>query len=282
MRKVISFFALLFAVDLGIRAAIPEAQLLARAENKVKAMFRDLTEISKRESANASFIRADFPMQYFPVSDQNAPNEFRKLGFDKEQYSTDIAVRRYINTFFEFFRVEENKDYSFWYEQRSSRLFNEPQFKKGESQPELAQVIVRKVYMKEGKPAKAFQDTLIVGLAELKIRKWANESSKYHIGNLGNEELLNYEQMKVAASIAYNYKQYAKAYSIYQELINKFPDEGEPYYRLAVMLYKKEYNGGMNTKDRNKRIIEYLDKAIKIGTYSIRDCADNMKYWITC
>lgn len=280
MRTTLSI--LLVSLSFVCRAAVPNAQLLSRVDNQVDAMFKDLSIISNKTSSSASEKRANFAEKYFKVPDQPAPNEFKILGFDKEQYRTDIAARRYVNTFFEMFRAAEYEDYSFKYERRNSKLLPPPEFKAGESTPEIAQVVVRKVYYKAGTAIAVFEDTLIVGVKELEIRKWANKSSHFHIGNFGEGEILNFEQMKSNASLAYSFKQYRKAYSLYQDLIEKYPDEGEPYYRMAVMLYKKEYGTFMSKKDRNKLILDYLDKAKAHGTSTIRSCADNMKYWITC
>ena len=152
---------------------------------------------------------------------------------------------------------------------------------KNEAPARLAQVIVRKVYLRNNVPFGAFNDTLVVGLQEMKIRAWANKASRHSIGYFGGD-ILDIEQLKVSAALAYNSKQYYKAYQIYQSIVQKYPEEGDPYYRMAIMLYKKDYGYNMGKKERQRLILDYLDKAIRHGGSTTKRCADNMKYWITC
>jgi hypothetical protein len=72
------------------------------------------------------------------------------------------------------------------------------------------------------------------------------------------------------------------AYRIYESIVNQYPEEGDPYYRMAIMLYKKLAGIELSKKKRQELIIEYLDKAKAHGNYNTRSCADNMRYWITC
>ena len=263
-------------------AGEPKSQSSPLAEGKIKEMFNDLKTISNVNSSRASEIRLHFVDKYFAVADQNAPNEFRFLGFDEQDYNTDIAARNYVNTFYDMFRNHEFANCSFSFETRWSSEVNQPEFKKGEAPAKLAQVVVRKVYSKNGKPYKAFEDTLIVGLEKLRVHQWANESSRHHIGDVGNGEILDIEQMKVNAALAYDKKQYIKAYQIYQTIANKYPTEGDSFYYMAIMLYKKEYGKNISKKERNTLILDYLNNAISRGGFDIRRCADNMRYWITC
>ena len=185
----------------------------------------------------------------------------------------------YFNSFYSFF--EDNGSCSFNYERLGSCIVTEPEFKKNEAPARLAQVIVRKVYKRNNMPFAAFNDTLVVGLQEMKIRAWANNTSRHSIGYFGGE-VLDIEQLKVSAALAYNSKQYYKAYQIYQSIVQKYPKEGDPYYRMAIMLYKKDYGYNLSKRERQRLILEYLDKAIRHGGASTRSCADNMRYWITC
>ena len=95
-------------------------------------------------------------------------------------------------------------------------------------------------------------------------------------------EVLDVDHLKVSPALAYNRKQYSVAYQIYQTIVSKYPEEGDPYYRMAVMLYQKDYGRSMNKRTRQKLILDYLDKAIHHGSYSTSHCADNMRYWLTC
>lgn len=274
--RILFIFATVLLSPLLVFSA-NEAQLLRQVENKVEAMYNDLKIISQKESSTASSKRAFFVENYFTKEQVATPNEFIALyNIDEQQSKRDIHVRTYITNFYEFFRKERYVGYTFAFENRNIRIMPSPQFTKGESKPELAHVIVRKSYIEKGFPKFVFDDTLIVEINGLKIFKWTNQCSKL------NEEILDYEQMKANAIIAYNDKQYNKAYSIYEEITRRYPDEGEPFYRMAVMLYEKSYDGGIGRKKRNALILKYLDEAIGKKYGIVRKWATNMKYWITC
>lgn len=267
-------------------AVLPESQLLSRAESKIDAMYKDLKTISNTtlSVSRVSETKLHFADKYFLVSDQDAPNEFKSIGVNDQaqSYTTDIRVDNYVNQFYDLFRNHKYPNCSFSYERQHSSIVNEPEFKKGEAPAKLAQIIVRKKYSCNNKILAAFEDTLVIGLEKLKVHKWANETSKHHIGDYGGSSIMNIEQLKVDAALAYNKKQYNKAYLIYEKIVNKYPNEGDPYYRMAIMLYKKEYGSSFSKKERQGLILDYLDKAIKFGGYSTKACADNMKYWLTC
>ena len=268
----------LLALPIALKASISESQALSRAEEKVNALFKNLRSVSNKDtnSSITSKIKADFE-GYFRNNDQDCPNDFKVIA--NSTYN-DIRPARYINMFFDFFQNSSKQNCTFNFEQLNSCIVNKPTYKKQEEPARLAQIVVRKIYKREGKPFAAFNDTLIVGLEEMKIRVWANSTSNHSIGYWGGD-VLDVEQMKDKADIAYNHKQYDKAYQIYQAIVCKYPEEGDPYYRMAIMLYKKEY-GTMGKKERQRLIIEYLEKAIRHGSSSTRHCADNMKYWLTC
>ena len=266
-------------------AATPESQALSRAENKVDALFKNLCSVSNKSTSSAvvSKIKYDFE-GYFESADQHCPNEFKNIWQQNNNVTsltTDIRPARYFDLFFQIFRDDAYSNSTFSYERLNSCLVKEPEFKKNEEPAKLAQVVIRKLYSRNGRPFGAFNDTLVVGLEDMKIRAWANNASRHSIGYFGGE-ILDVEQLKVSAALAYNSKQYSKAYQIYQSIVAKYPKEGDPYYRMAIMLYKKDYGSSMSKKERQRVILEYLDKAIQNGSSSTRHCADNMKYWITC
>ena len=284
MKRIFFVFAT-FALPFVIYAAIPESQALSKAENKVDALFKNLRSVSNKDASQAvvSKIKYDFE-GFFESTDQHCPNEFKNIwqqNYSVASLTTDIRPARYFDLFYQIFRDDSYSNCTFSYERLNSCIVKEPEFKKNEQPAKLAQVIIRKVYLRDGKPFGAFNDTLVVGLDEMKIRAWANNASRHSIGYFGGE-ILDVEQLKVSAALAYNSKQYYKAYQIYQSIVNKYPEEGDSYYRMAIMLYKKDYGSNMSKKERQKLILEYLNKAIINGSSSTRYCADNMRYWITC
>lgn len=270
---------------IDIHAEIPESQALAKAESKVDVLFKNLRSVSDKNTSSpvVSKIRYDFE-RYFESADQHCPNEFKNIWHQNTgvmSLTTDIRPARYFDLFFQIFRDPDYQNSTFNYELLNSCIVKEPEFKKNEAPAKLAQVVIRKVYSRNRTPFAAFNDTLVIGLEAMKIRAWANNTSKHSIGYFGGD-VLDIEQLKVSAVLAYNRKQYTTAYQIYQTIVNKYPEEGDPYYRMAIMLYKKDYGWSMNKKTRKKLILDYLDKAIRHGSSSTRHCADNMRYWLTC
>lgn len=71
----------------------------------------------------------------------------------------------------------------------------------------------------------------------MRICDWANEVSTNHIGVHGSS-LVTVEQLRLDAALAYEKRQYTEAYRIYNQIVNQYPKEGDPYYRMAIMLYK--------------------------------------------
>ncbi len=92
-----------------------------------------------------------------------------------------------------------------------------------------------------------------------------------------SEQSLSPIETRYNAAYYYSHGDYRTAYQKYLEIIQKGND-GDTYYRLAVMTY---YGEGCNhlfakNKERYKKVDEYLDKAIKYGDPSIRRNAENM------
>lgn len=285
MSKYYFLFAFFCGFCSGGFAANPESQVLSKAEKTVDALYKNLSSVSNKNTSTAivSKIKYDFE-GYFESADQHCPNEFKRIWQQNAgvvALTTDIRPARYFDFFFQIFRDEYYSNCSFSYERLNSCIVKEPEFMKNEAPARLAQVIVRKVYLRNNVPFGAFNDTLVVGLQEMKIRAWANNASRHSIGYFGGD-ILDIEQLKVSAALAYNSKQYYKAYQIYQSIVQKYPEEGDPYYRMAIMLYKKDYGYNMGKKERQRLILDYLDKAIRHGGSTTKRCADNMKYWITC
>lgn len=279
----ILYFAALFPIT--IFAEKSESRDLDKVENRVDALFKSLRKVSDKnaEQNTVSNIKYDFE-GYFKSADQNCPNEFKNIWPQNSvatTFETDIRPARYFDLFLQIFRASEFENCTFDFTPLNSCIVREPEYTKNEASPTLAQVVIRKVYLRDKAPIAAFNDTLVIGLKEMKIHAWANEASTHSIGYFGGD-VLDVEQLKVTAALAYNRKQYTEAYQIYQQIVNKYPEEGDPYYRMAIMLYKKDYGKNMKKRERHGLILEYLNKAIRYGSLSTRECAENMKYWLTC
>lgn len=258
-------------------------QELLKAISKINILFDGLKTISKEKSGSkVSQIKIDLLENFFISDEQDAPNEFNYLEFNND-YKKDVSVRRYIMFFNEMFLGSNYKDYSFDYEvmTNQSHLARGPELQINEAPANFAQVVVRKTYKRGYKVIRVFSDTLQLNMELMKVCKWANDISTSHIIG-SDEELLSIEQMRINAAIAYDRKEYSKAYQIYTKLVKNYPNEGDPYYRMAVMLYKKDAGRDLDKKSRGKMVLEYLNKAIKYGGYNTQKCAENMYYWITC
>lgn len=283
MKKLFLFdvFVLLLCCITG--KAVGNTPELTKATYMVTSLYNGLKTISvEKQGGKVSQIKMDLQENYFAEKGQNAPNEFKYLG-RKNDFNVDVSVRRYILEFNDMFLDDQYKDCSFYFEvqSRSSILLTGPQFRKDEAPASFAQVVVRKGYRKGNTVLCVFTDTLQLDMERMRICDWANEASTNHIGVHANS-LVSVEQLRLDAAVAYGKKKYTEAYRIYESIVNQYPEEGDPYYRMAIMLYKKLAGIELSKKKRQELIIEYLDKAKAHGNYNTRSCADNMRYWITC
>lgn len=269
----------------GAFAAEPEAQMLQKAERMVENMYRGFITISNTHVSdiNVSYAKEQ-ATEYFEHPDMNAPYEFKILNYNPQHYTTDVAVRAYVNDLYNMFRDAKYANYSLRYESPKATATRPPEYTRNEAPASIAQVIVRKSYVSGGRVMAALDDTLVISLGQnMKVQRWANKTSTHHIGSFSDDEILDVEQMKTDANLAYDRKEYQKSYDIYQQIVRKYPEEGDPYYRMAVILYKrkKEVNPNMKKKERRELVLGYLRKAVQYGGYSTRTCADNMHYWVT-
>lgn len=280
----------MLTMPLLVAADDSSQQALNKAAGKVNSFFADFKTISReRQGYNVSQIKMDIMEKYFELSsEQDAPNEFNALGFPNN-YKRDISVVRYVNYFNEMFLDTRFQSCTFDFDvltNLSSLVKHRAEFTKNETPIEFAKIVVRKTYKKGYSVLKVFTDTLVVNLQKMTICQWANNVSTNHIGGIDSDfETENYEQMRLNAELAYDKKDYNKAFKIYEKIISKYPKEGDPYYKIAVIIYS-EYKSLPQIKNynRNKRtnlILSYLDSAVSLGGFITKKWADNMRYWIT-
>lgn len=98
--------------------------------------------------------------------------------------------------------------------------------------------------------------------------------------NIKNVNKPSIEDLRLLAAKNYTNGNYNVAYQKYLEIINQASD-GDAYYRLAVMTYFGD--GGSkkmfaDNKERYKKVDEYLDNAIRVGSPEISRKAKYMKY----
>lgn len=275
---------------LFVSANNPSQQELTKAAGKVNSFFTDFKIISReKQGYNVSRIKMDIMEKYFELSsEQSAPNEFNALGFPNE-YRRDISVTRYVNFFNEMFLDAKFQSCTFDFDvltNQSSLVKHRAEFTKNETPIEFAKVVVRKTYKKGYTVLKVFSDTLVVNIQKMTICQWANNVSTHHIGgNNPDIETENYEQMRLNAELAYDKKDYYKAFKIYEKIISKYPKEGDPYYKMAVIIYSEHKNlpliKNYSRTKRTNMILGYLDSAVSLGGYNTRKWADNMRYWVT-
>ncbi|MCD8296976.1 MAG: hypothetical protein LUC88_05325 [Prevotella sp.] len=275
-------FLLIFVCQSSF-AITPE---LNKACDMVEDIFSNLKAISQNgesaSKARLNLIKEDGNQYFALVTETPAPNEFAELGIaEANDYKVNIATTTHVTLFASLFSSQTSNKFTFDYkvDRDKSLELSVPEFKKGESSPEFAGIVVHKTYMCNGKTLLNLDDTLIVGLQLMKVTNWVNIYSKAHT-NIN--PLYSIEVDKSNAALAYNSKKFIEAYRIYGSIIKRKPSDGESYYRMAIMLYKKDVDLKLSKKQRQQLILDYLDMAIDHGSYSIRTCAGNMKYWITC
>lgn len=264
--------------------ASPNADLMS-AIDRVTEMYTNFQHISN-SSPQASTARLDLlddsNDRFFCSLSMRAPGDLVAIGVcPPDKY--DINVENYVNRYYDFSRTKKIK-FNFSVNNEKSRIREDavgPQFRKLESESHYAEVVVEKFYDGIAKPLKV-TDTILIDTETKKIINWTNRTSLRQ----GNENLIqpgvSIENIKFQAARAYGMGNYTQAYQLYEKILTMQSNEQEASYKLAVMLYKKKGTPEMSKGERNKRILELLDTAIKGRGYQIRECATNMKYWITC
>lgn len=279
------FAIILFAIStpIGIYAEMSDQELLAQACNKVGSLFYSLELVSDKSIDNftLSKIRSEFE-DYFMSDDLHCPNEFKNIWPQNSiaaSYTTDIRPDSYLNMFSKMFRAMDYQNCKFSYRPLDSCIVREPEFNKNKEPAKLAQIVIQKMYKQKEKTLGTFNDTLIVRLEKMRISEWSNHASIHSIGNY--DGLVDIKQLEIKAALAYDRKEYATAFKIYQTIVNRYPNDGNSYYRMAIMLHKRDVYKNLSRKKRGIYILDYLDKAIKNGSYPIKNYASNMKYWVT-
>lgn len=280
----------IFTIPLLVLAGNSLQLELVKAAGIVNSFFTDFKTISREKKGyNVSRIKMDIIEKFFELSsEQSAPNEFNALGFPND-YKRDISVTRYVNFFHDMFLDVRFQTCTFDFDvltNQSNLVKHRAEFTKNETPVEFARIVVRKTYKKGYTVLKVLSDTLVVNIQKKTICQWANNVSTNHIGgNDSDIETENYEQMRLNAELAYDRKDYYKAFQIYEKIISKYPKEGDPYYKMAVIIYSEHKNlPQIKNYSRTKRtniVLDYLDSAVLYGGYNTRKWADNMKYWIT-
>ena len=97
--------------------------------------------------------------------------------------------------------------------------------------------------------------------------------------NFQNDKKESVEYIRIIAAQNYTNGKFDVAYQKYLELVKQEPD-GDAYYRLGVMTYFKEGCANLfaNSKERYKKVDEFLDLAIENGSPEISKKAKYMKY----
>ena len=282
MRNISKAVSILLFINLlsttPCRAADAEAQLLVEAERLVGKIYKDFKTISNTKSSDISISEARLHViDYFTTPELNAPYDFKYLNYNPQGYTKDMTVRGYVNEMFTMFREREYSDYLFRYEAPKATSRRGAEFLKGEALPQVAQVIVRKAYY--GKKEELFEDTLLVSLNRMLVVKWANKASIHN--SLDDEGIMDIERMRANAILAYEGGEFQKSYDIYRRILEKEPKDGDSYYKMAIILYKKKVYPSMKRRERMDKVRDMLQKAVRYGDLSTRICADNMHYWIT-
>ena len=281
-RCCVVLFFLFFHLSLVYGANPNRQEQSMQALGLIKNLYSSFDVISTDQSdLKVSKARLKILNDYFKNKRMDAPNEFPSMGFSTG-IDGDLTVETYTTHFTDLFSTS-NCNFSYDIDMTQQCIPSQPSFQKGDqSQLDYACVTVEKEYNIQGKKYH-FTDHIVVRLNEMKITMWSNSTSKKQIGDVYPwYEEFNINEVRFVAALAYALDDYKKSFQLYQKIIQHDPKDADSYYRMAIMLYKKDYDLGINKKRRNEIIIEYLEKAKYYGSSDLRRWADNMLYWITC
>lgn len=172
------------------------------------------------------------------------PNDFDIWGFENEKM---ISANAYSARFYQL-AYKQKKIWISDYDIQKSQLISEVELKefKNKSSSELIQTIVKKK-LSDGKTTKAFSDTLIVKNGKIQVFR----NALYN-----GEDNVDLDALRALAASYYSTKQYNKAYQTYEQIIQLDHENGNAYYRLAVLTYM-----GKGCKKDKKKAIALAEKS---------------------
>ncbi len=278
------FFLASFILIALSGSASPEANLKIAIDrvNEIFTNIKHISELSPEASSARLDLLNDTGDRMFAYIGMSAPGDLVALGVcAPEKY--DISVENYVNRLYDFSQSRKNQPmrFDFIVNSKESHILEDvvgPQFKKGETEPHYAKVLVEKKFSGVGKPM-SIVDTLWIDTESRRVCTWTNRTTiKQEVDINDSRETI--ESLKFSAAKAYDRKEYEKAFQLYEKILTIQHNEPEASYRLAIMLYSKKGCPEVKKKLRHKRILDLLDTAIKGRNYRISECASNMKYWI--
>lgn len=103
------------------------------------------------------------------------------------------------------------------------------------------------------------------------------------IRNELNDRSTDLNSLKNKAAEYYLLEQYNEAYKCYEQIVSLYPDDGDSYYRLAIMTYFRqgcEYKFRKKKKEAKKKATRYMELAEVKGDYIISNKAEIvLHYW---
>ena len=188
------------------------------------------------------------------------PNDFKLWGFEDEQHVTaNIYSRRFYELAYKQKKVKMKTPSIL-----NSQYVNEAELAnfKNKKSNQYIQTIAKKT-LTDGKVSKTYIDTLIVENEKIVIFK----------NNLYNDgENIDIEALRALAASYYSTRQYNKAFQTYERIIHHDPDNGNAYYRIAILTYM-----GKGCKKDRKKAIQYAEKAYRLRYLD----AERLIYYIT-
>ena len=205
----------------------------------------------------------------FYKSDIDVPSkEFQDFNFGDPRPSMEIGG--YIGRYFDF---SEEKKPKIKTDILRVEALEEIKSAKKENSKNFYEVYVRKSISVAGN-TKYYTHVVRIVAEEEKISAIMDEIA---IDN--SESIIS---LRGTAAKLFAQKKYYEAYDAYLKVIAKDYQQGDAYYRLALMSYHNLgcKNRFKNGKERRQKSYEYIQLAIKYGNQDIKKYANNVKYYM--
>lgn len=174
------------------------------------------------------------------------PNDFDIWGFKNEKM---ISANTYSTRFYQL-AYKQKKIWISDCDIQKSQPISEAELKEFKNKSsELIQTIVKK-RLSDGKMTKAFSDTLIVKNGKIVVFRNAQYNGADNV---------DLDALRALAASYYSTKQYNKAYQTYEKIIKLDHENGNAYYRLAVLTYM-----GKGCKKDKKKAIALAEKSDRL------------------
>lgn len=233
--------------------------------NEAKNKGQDVDAYSKRKT---NFCNC------FPSSDLFLPDEFGYIETGRKG-TIDLICPEYFRKFSELANLFA---YSFEIASQAEEI-RPVEYSKRDLQVDFVNVLVKKTYRFSNRTV-TLTDTICYNVRAEKIVSFANVA----LSRSESTFSMPIEMMRAEAARLCHQGKVKEGYEMYKKITQK-ADDGDSYYRMAVLVYDKSsrHRIGISNKEALRLTMQYLNNAHKFYNNDgrLRQKVEFMQYWIS-